>query len=308
MSKTQCASYVRGRMLRATKLDACGNPIEGAGSVVTSKGFTAIGFTANNDEGEEISVPNANNERIIHVPAKPKFLNYSVEATFIKVDPDLFALFTGQRTVVDDAGDVVGFTVDTEVSPADINFALEVWAGVPAGADCGNSGGAEYGYFLLPFLQGGTIGDLSIENSEVTFTITGAVTLDGNSWGQGLHYAVLDQGGSPSLLAEPLKKTEHLLLIKTGMAPPAAHCGARPYLSPSAPALTGGSATATGLSVDFDGTPSGAEPFWVDFGDGEWDYSADGSAITHLYGAAGTYDYVIFRGASTYEGSVSVTA
>lgn len=308
MAATKSASYVRGRAIRATKLDACGNPVVGAESVITSKGFTSVAFTANTEDGEEINVTNANGDTCVRVPAKPKFLGYTVEITFCNVDPDVFALLTGQRTVVNHSGDVVGFTMDTAISAGDVNFALEVWAGVPAGAGCEPGATASFGYFLLPFLQGGVVGDFTIENSEITFSVTGAVTLDGNSWGDGLYYAVNDASGNPSLLPDPLLTTDHLYQVLTTLAPPEIHLGARPYMDPAAPALTGSTATDTLLSVDFAAAPAGTEPFWVDFGDGTWDYSADGSAITHVYEAAGTYNYVFYRGSSSEAGSITVAA
>lgn len=308
MPKTVCASYVRGRMMRVTRLDACGNPVEGDNSVVTSKGYTTIGYTANNDEGEEISVPNANNERCIYVPAEPSLLGYGLEITFCNVDPDAFALLTGQRTLVNANGDVVGFTADTAVKASDVRFAIEVWAGTPPGAGCDGSGGVSYGYILLPFVQGGVLGDFTIENAEITFTVTGAVTLDGNRWGTGLYNAFLDGTGEPTLLEDPLSPTEHLALLNTEMAPPVAHCGARPYLSPSAAALTSVTATPDDLDVTFAPTPAGSDPWWVDFGDGTWDYAEDGSNITHTYDAAGTYSYIAYRGASSFSGTVAVTA
>jgi hypothetical protein len=217
---TKCASFVRGRVLRATRLDGCGRAVIGDDSVVVSKGWTSVAYTANTDDGEEINVTNAAGETCVREPAKPKFLGYTVEITFCNVDPDVFALLTGQRTIVDDLGDVIGFTMDTAVSVSDVNFSLEVWAGSPAGDTCDNPGasGGTYGYFLLPFLQGGVVGDFTIENAEVTFTVSGAATLDGNRWGRGLYPAVLDSVGDPALLVDPLTKTDHLLAIITGLS------------------------------------------------------------------------------------------
>lgn len=307
---TKCASFVRGRVLRATRLDGCGRPVIGDDSVVVSKGWTSVAYTANTDEGEEINVTNAAGETCVREPAKPKFLGYTVEITFCNVDPDVFALLTGQRTIVDDVGDVIGFTMDTAVSAGDVNFALEVWAGSPAGDTCDNPGatGGTFGYFLLPFVQGGVVGDFTIENAEVTFTISGAATLDGNRWGNGLYPVVLDSAGAPAMLVDPLVKTDHLLAIITGMAPPVAHCGARPYLDPEDPALTGVTATPVLLDVTFAPAPVGSDPWWIDYGDGQWEFSEDGGDLVHSYDNAGTYSFSAYRGASTFAGSVTVTA
>ena len=177
---TRCASYVRGRVMRVTRLDGCGRPIYGDCSTVTTDGFVSVGYTANTDEGEEINVQNAAGERCIYEPAIPSFLGYTVEVTFCNVDPDLFAMMTGQRVITDAFGDVVGFAMDTSVSTRDSAFALEVWAGAPNAGACETEGAqGSFGYILLPFLQGGIIGDFTIENAEVTFTVSGAATRDG---------------------------------------------------------------------------------------------------------------------------------
>lgn len=305
---TRCASYVRGRMLRATRLDACGSPVFGDCSVVTSSGFVSVAYTANIDDGTEINVPNANGDTCVYDPARPRFLSYTVEITFCNVDPDLYAMVTGQRTLTDAFGDVVGFTVDSAISPADTAFALEVWAGSP-GAVCSPAAtGGTFGYVLLPFVQGGVVGDFTIENAEVTFTISNAVTKDGNSWGVGPYDVVLDVTSSPGPLEDPLLSTDHLVLLLTGVAPPEAECGCRPLLDPEDAVITDVTAVPTLLSVAFDPVPAGSDPWWIDFGDGEWDYEALGTTITHVYAAAGTYTYTAYRGTSVIVDTVTVVA
>lgn len=305
---TKCASYVRGRVLRATRLDACGRVVYGPDSVVTSAGFVSVAYTANIDDGEEINVPNANGDRCVYVPAKPSFLGYTVEITFCNVDPDLFAMLTGQRVVTDAFGDVVGFTMDTAVSSDDSAFALEVWAGSPTTTGCVEGATGSFGYVLLPFLQGGVVGDFTIENAEVTFTVSNASTKDGNAWGVGPYDVVLGVGNLPAPLADPLTTTDHLLFIQTGLEPPEALCGARPLLDPDAAPLTDVTATVTGLSVDFDPVPAGADPWWIDFGDGFWDYEALGTTITHVYETEGIYTFTAYRDDSVVTDTVEVFA
>lgn len=305
---TKCISLVRGRVARFTLLDACGRPVYGEASQVTTAGFVSVTYTANTDEGEEINVPNAAGETCVREPAVPKFLGYTVEVAFCQVDPDLFALATGQRTVTDANGDVVGFTMDTSVSAADHFFALEVWAGAPTTGACDVGAQGNYGYVLLPFLQAGIVGDFTIENDAVTFTLTAAATKDGNGWGVGPYNVVMSAANAPQPLWEPLSPTEHMLTVITGVAPPEAECGARPLLEADAAAITGVTATPTELSVSFTPTPVGTDPWWVDFGDGTWDFNGAGTEIVHEYEAAGTYTYVAYRGTSSYTGTVTVTA
>lgn len=306
---TRCASYLRGRRLRATRLDTCGNPVYDEDSVVTSSGFVSVAYTANVDEGEEVDQRNANNERCVYATAVPALLGYDVEITFCNVDPDLFSMLTGQETITDANGDVIGFSVDTAVNAADTNFALEVWAGVSDSDACSPAtSGGSFGYVLLPFVQGGIVGDFTIENDAVTFTITNASTKDGNAWGVGPYNVVGGLLGAPSPLPEALTSTKHLVLLNTSIAPPSAECGFRPLLDPADADLTSVTPTPTLLSVSFAPVPSGSDPWWIDFGDGEWDYNAAGTAIVHVYAAAGTYTYTAYRGDSSFTSTVTVSA
>lgn len=306
---TKCISLVRGRVARFTRLDNCGRPVYGDDSTITTKGFISVAYTANTDDGEEINVTNANGERCVYEPAVSTILGYGVEVTFCNVDPELFSLATGQDVITDAFGNIVGFKVNTTVRSSDSSFALEVWAGAPTDAAAcldPNSQGT-YGYVLLPYVQGGIVGDFTIENDAVTFTISGASTRDGNAWGVGPYDIMLGLSGATTL-PEALDPNDHLSVILTNVAPPSPACGARPLLDPEGEALTSVTATPTGLSVVYAPTPVGTDSWWIDFGDGTWDYSDSGSSITHAFDAAGTYDFIAYRGTSSYEGTVTVTA
>ena len=133
---TKCFSLIRGRAMRVTKLDGCGSPILGPDSVVVSKGFIAVGFEANTEEGEEISIPNANGDICISDIPAPKLTGYELEISLCGVDPNLVNLLTGQPLVYDDQAtpEAVGFRVNTGVDLDASGFALELWSGVPAAA------------------------------------------------------------------------------------------------------------------------------------------------------------------------------
>lgn len=190
---TKCFSLIRGRALRVTRLDGCGNPVLGPDSVVVSKGFITVGLTANTDTGTEISVQNAAGETCILDTPAPKFLNYSVQIELCGVNPDLIELLTGQSKVLDGDENSVGFRVNSSVNADDSGFGLEMWSNVPAVA-CEPGQTAAYGYFLIPFLKGGTLGDFTIGNDAVNFTMSGANSKDGNNWGDG-PYDVVDSAG-----------------------------------------------------------------------------------------------------------------
>lgn len=310
MAMARCFTPVRGNAMRVVALDGCGAPIYGPDSVGMTDGFVTISFTANTDEGEEINVTNAAGRTCVREVPCPQFLGYTVEIEFCQVDPAILAILTGQDVELDAQGLAAGFRMNSGKSGCDRAFGLEIWTGTP-GERCNPEapqGSASGGYLLLPFMQGGIFGDFTIENAAISFTVTGAATKTGGLWGVGPFNVILDAAGVPSPLAVPIAEDDHLLVRFTEVAAPEVFCGTMPLLDPAGAALTGVTATPTGLSVSFAPEPAGTDPFWVDFGDGTWDYSADGSALVHAYATAGTYTYTGHRGATQITGDVVVAA
>lgn len=302
---------VKGRRLRVTKLDGCGRPVYGDASTVVSSGFVSIAYTANSIESDEINVTNANGDRCIYEPARPSLVGYSAEITFCEVDFELFSILTGAVLLYGVDDEVIGFDIDTSVDLSDQGFALEVWVGNNSGDACldPNADG-NFGLVVNPFLQGGIVGDYTIENGAVTFTVTGAASRDGSPWGVGPYDVMLNELGQPSPLLTPINGTTPMRVQRVNVAPPSPVYGARPLMDPDATALTAINATAVGLVATITVTPADINtPVYYEFGDGTWDYiaaSADG-ATTHTYAAAGTYT---IRGTSNgvwFEDSVTVT-
>ena len=290
---TKCLSLVKGRRIRVTSLDNCGRPVYGDDSQVVSKGFISVAFTANTTESDEINVTNASGEVCVYEAAVTSLVGYGIEIQFCEVDPELFALVTGQPVVLAaDGSTVIGFDVDTKIGLENSNFALELWAGSPTGDACATEGAqGSFGYLLLPFLTGGILGDFTIENGAVTFTLTGANTKEGNSWGTGPYNVMLNNAATPvpAPMATPVSTSTALRTMIVDVAPPTEECGARPVLDPSLSALTSIAGVVTDLEVAFTTTPASTGPVWWNFGDGTWDYVEAPGATTHEYATPGTY-------------------
>lgn len=239
-------SLVRGRRLRVTLTNACGDPVLGPESTLVTDGFISVGLTANTEEGETISVTNAAGAVCILDEPSPRFLNYGVEVQFCGVDPELVHLMTGQPVVLNDAGtEVVGFGVDDDVELDLQGFALEMWSNVPVGLCEGGNAAANFGYFLLPFLKGGVLGDFSIENAAINFSMTGASTKTGNQWGVGPYDVTRNTGGVAGPLNEAIPSTRHLHMELVTVAPPAATDGAVALGAPATGFTAGTPATPT---------------------------------------------------------------
>jgi hypothetical protein len=296
MGHSKSAKFLRGKRMRVTVLDVAGRPVIGDSSVVSTKGAVTIGYTTNVEDGEAISVPNMNGEACINEPAVPTFTGFSVEIEFCDVDYALLEILTGQDAYVDANGVIVGITESTDVDLSAVNFALEVWLG--------STTPGEWGYVITPFLSGGTIGDLSVENGAISFTVTGLNTKNGNAWGKG-PFNVEKVAGVAAPMRVALKANDHRRIFNTEIAPPPIYSGATPLLDGANPAVTSVTATVTGNSVVFAPVPAGTDPVWYDFGDGTWDYAVTGG-YTHVYPGPGTYTAVANRGKSSVTKSVVI--
>lgn len=305
MARQRDTGLYKSKRMRATLVDLAGRPVYGPESVVVTSGQISTTFTPNVEEGEAISQTNGNGDTCLNVPSAPTVTGWAVESTFCKVDFALFELLTGNPVVRNDDGTIVGIDEGTDIDLSNVNFALELWTG--AQIDGVPRAGAEgaWGYILAPFLSGGTLGDITIENAAITFTVTGMQTKNGAAWGSG-PYDVDLVGGVAAPLFEPLTSKKHRRIITVEIAPPADEIsGFVPLLDRTDPALTSVTATVTGDSVAFAPLPAGTDPVWYEFGNGEWDYAETGS-YTYEYPAPGTYTATARRGSSTVTTQVTV--
>lgn len=222
---TQCYAQVRGRVIRVTRLDGCGNPDPGASAVAVSKRVSSVTVNEVTEDGTNIRDRNFADELCVVDDSYTQILGYSTDITLCGVDPDLISLFTGQPVVMNAAGDVVGFDATTNVDLDSFGFALEVWSRI-AGTACDASGNRPWGYTVFPFLKGGRIGGFSFENGAVQFTISGAQTRDGNGWGVGPFDVDRDGSNNPAPLNTALDVNAHFRNILVTLDPPEAACGA----------------------------------------------------------------------------------
>lgn len=229
---TKCFTVVRGKRLRITRLDECGNPPDpdAESAFVITKGFVSVGMTADVEDGDDIVQKNANGELCINDRSSDQFKRWNLEIELCEVNPSLLELVSNVAVEEDFEGNVVGVR-GYQGAKVD-SFALELWSGVP-GADCEPGEPTTYGYLLLPFVVPGVLGDVTIENGASTFTV-GGHTRAGGGWGSGPFDVIpADAEGTAGPLTDPMGAEEHHLLRTTTIAPPDADCDAQPM--PPAP-------------------------------------------------------------------------
>lgn len=221
---SKCFTPIRAQVLRATRLDACGVPAPGTRSTLVSDGIISVEAKANYDSGTKILVRNAAGKIKASDPAPQVLDYYAVTITCTDVEPDLYEMLTGQQLVTDSAGNSVGFRVNEEVSLAN-GIALETWTNIATDASACVGGVQNWGYFLLPYIASGTLGDISLNDGALSFVLNGN-TKRGSGWDVGPYNVVEGAAAAPSPLATPIVVGDHMHVQLTTLAPPVAACGA----------------------------------------------------------------------------------
>lgn len=245
---------IGGRTLRITKEDRCGIPAWGDFAQLVSSGFVSVAATANYNDGNEKVITNARGDDCYRRPAEPRLIDLTLAIVFCGVDPDAYSAVTGfPRVVHPVTGETIGYDTDTDIRPFDVRFGLEVWSDAYDILECDNEEEIPYGYFLYPSVSGGRVGDYTLEDAGVTFSITDAHTFGGAGWEIGPYEVTVDESGDPSRLLDALTRSKHVRQFVTTIAPPEDTDGLVPLDDPD-------TAAATTATAGTPGTFNGVRP------------------------------------------------
>lgn len=238
---------VKGRRLRATKIDGCGRPIAGPRNRLVTGGYVSLTLTPVMRDATDLTQDNAEGKECFSDRTAPERRWYTPVLELCNVNTGLLAMFTGWETLLDLAAVPIGFR-DDKVIESDYGIALELWTAGKMDDDCAvipttdaalsaPGSGKSYGYFLF----GGTEwvpGDIQIGATVSTFSLTGR-TIALPSWGLGPYNVVQDLSGNPRRLITPTSKKEHLTAFRTLIAPPDPTPGSEPVPLATSTVFTG---------------------------------------------------------------------
>lgn len=230
-----CFTPVLGKRLRAVKLDSCGGvPTDAAeDTMIATDGFISVSLSAEVEDGNEILTKKADGSICVNEMQASTFKRFTVEAEFCGVDPGLLSIMTNAEIYQNWDGDNAGIVVPEGTIAK--QFSLELWTGL-SGQACQPGVEEASGYMLLPFVRGGTLGDVKVDGENaVTFSLTNSSTKGGNSWGVGPFNVLDNVSGAAAPLPTALDPLDHLLLISTNIAPPVSACGLQAFKRDTAP-------------------------------------------------------------------------
>lgn len=210
---TKTLKSIKGRVMRLTKLDICGNPVTGACSSIVSSGFITVTPNMVYEEGTEIIRKNAWGALCINHKDAPELKRVEVVTEFTDVDPDVMTFMAGGSPVTDGTN-TIGNTYGPTVAGG--GYAMEVWT--KQLGQCGTS--PEWGYFVVPFIINGRMTSPPvIQNDALTLGVTGEGQQATDAWG------VTPYDDNPFLAEDGFPEGEFWGLVRTTVQPPAVTAG-----------------------------------------------------------------------------------
>lgn len=215
-----CPKLAEGDVVRITRVDACGRPVEGEDNAVVSECWASVEMAPNINTGTDIEMINLRGQTCGFRKACPDFRGFDNTGNFWEASPEQVEILTGNPVIFDQAGDPVGW--DDEQVACNTGFALEIWQQLLI-EDCADEVDGQWAYWIEPWLTNGMLGTLTVNAEGLSFPITMA-SRSGGGWGLGPWDVVAQDGSNtPGPLLTPL--TAHRRFLITTIAPPTAQCG-----------------------------------------------------------------------------------
>lgn len=206
--------------MRVVRLDTCGNPVTGTGSmVVVSKGFVQTQAEPQYEDGTEFFERTADGSVCVNQKDDPVLKRFQLTIDFCDVNTTMLAFMTSARELTVNGAGVTGQGFAISEGLHTNRFSLEIWQQVAGAGACDPTGAQRYIYNAFPNVGAAKLGSYTIENGRSTFQVIaetrGASTTPTTGWGDG-------PGSGTSYLpnGEVVQSVDHWLWNVTTTAPP----------------------------------------------------------------------------------------
>jgi hypothetical protein len=225
-----CPKLAEGDVVRITRVDDCGAPVEGADNAFVDDCWASVLMAPNVEAGTDIDFRSMSGRSCGFKRGCPSFRGYDLTGTFFSASPEMIEILTGNPVYLGFDDEPIGWD-DCSVACSG-GFGLEIWQNI-VGEDCPAEGDGLWFYWLLPWVTNGVLGDVTIGQEGVTFSLT-ANTRANSSWGTGpWEVQAADVDNTPGPLLTALGSDCHRRGFVTSVAPPTAACAYVPVVIPS---------------------------------------------------------------------------
>lgn len=163
----KCIAPIQGTTARIMRLDSCGLPVSGAGSLIVIDGFVSVGVSPQYEDGTVYRKRNAAGVNCVNKRGNDQFERDELTIEFCSIDPDAVVITTGQTLAVSGATGT-GFWI--KEGPVQARWSLEVWQ---ADSETCTGTTPQYGYWLWPHIAAARLNDMTIEDDVLAWTLTG---------------------------------------------------------------------------------------------------------------------------------------
>lgn len=190
MATQEYAASIQGVAIRATRLDATGNPLNGPGDSYTTSAFMRVSFTPEYEEGDEITEKSANGAVCVSYKSPDTLKRITMEVAICEPDPELTSLLSGGLllrknlgTFADQNNKSIGWAAPAVGDdPSGNGVAIETWS--LAIKDGKKASVLPYFHWIFPYVKLRQSGDRVIENGLLANTFEG-FGLGNDSFGSG---------------------------------------------------------------------------------------------------------------------------
>lgn len=215
-----CAAPIKGSHLRIVRVDDCGVPVTGAGSLtVVTKGFVQVQMEPDYEDGEEFVERNADGELCVNQKDKPSLKRFTLTVDWCEVDPVLAAYVMSARLLDTASPATTGTGWAMSEGEPDNKFSMEVWQRVAGAGACDPSGVQRYIYNAWPHVGNTQVGSYTIENARSTLQFIGETFAASTIWGNGPGTATWMPVGTN------VESLDHWVWNITTTPPPTPSCG-----------------------------------------------------------------------------------
>lgn len=217
-----CPKLAEGDVVRITRVDNCGAPVEGADNAFVDDCWASVAMAPNVEPGTDISFKAMSGRSCAFKRGCPTFNGFDLTGEFFSASPEMIEILTGNPVYLDFDGNPIGW--DDCSLPCSSGFGIEIWQNV-VGEECPVDGSdGLWFYWLLPWVANGILGDVTVNNEGVTFSLTGNTRASG-LWQRGpWDVQAVDALNTPGPLIEALGSDCHRRGFLTTIAPPTAAC------------------------------------------------------------------------------------
>jgi len=185
-----CVTPIKGSMYRLIKLDTCGSPVTGAGSmVIVSKGFVQIQQDPQYEDGVEFFERTADGSVCVNQMDDPTLKRFQLTMDFCEVNQTGAAWMASMQELTTGAG-ATGTGFAAVEGTATNRWSLECWQQVAGSGACDPTSGLQrYIYNAWPNVGSAKLGGYTIANARSTLQMIGqtrgASAVATIGWGDG---------------------------------------------------------------------------------------------------------------------------